>query len=46
MPTETTKIAAEGRDIDDLVREQLIQNGFNPEADSLSAMYSSATQRN
>ena len=46
MPTKITKIAVEGRDIDDIVREQLTQNGFNPDADSLSAMYSSATQKN
>ena len=44
MPTETTKIAVDDNDIDDVIREQLTLNGFNSEADSLSAMYSSATQ--
>ncbi len=43
MPTDSKKVA-EGMDIDDMIREQLNKNGFSTESDSLSAMYSSATQ--
>lgn len=43
MPTENTRIATEHMDIDDVIRQQLNNNEFDTESDSLSAMYCFAT---